>query len=256
MARPAFQSTREVILRTSQWRRALSFYETVLALPVVYRGDTIVGFETGAFRLYVEEGSAHAPVFELSAPDFAAARMKLLAAGCTVIEEDRAAPRCYLQDPFGFVFNLGAARPADVSRPNLAARPWHTETSRTMAAPPAALYVAFTTGLERWFAAPGTLRTNPTAGSPFYWEVVHEGKHHPHYGRFLSLEQDRRLEFTWLTSATQGLESVVTVTLAPAGTGSSLTLRHAGFADEAARDLHAGAWPMVLAHLDATIRTP
>ena len=256
MTRPAFQSTREVILRTPQWRQALSFYETVLALPVAYRGETIVGFEAGAFRLYVEAGSAHAPVFELTVEDFAAARTQLLGAGCTVIEEDPAAPRCYLQDPFGFVFNLAAARPADASRPDLTARPWHTETSRNMAAPPAELYVAFTTGLERWFAAPGTLRMNPIAGAPFYWEVVHEGKRHPHYGRFLSLEQDRRLEFTWLTSATRGLDSVVTVTLAPAGTGSSLTLLHAGFADEAARDQHAGAWPRVLAHLDATIRTP
>ena len=256
MGKPAFRSTREVILRTPRWHEAVHFYRTVLGLSVAYRGETIVGVETGAIRLYVEEGLAHAPVFELLAEDFVAARTALLRAGCTLIEENPAQPRCYLEDPFGFVFNLGRAAGAEVARPNLSARPWHTETSRTMAAPPAALYVAFTTGLERWFAAPDTLRMNPTAGEPFYWEVVHEGKRHPHYGRFLSLEQDRRLEFTWLTGATRGLDSVVTVTLEPAGTGSSLTLQHAGFADEAARDQHAGAWPRVLAHLDATIRTP
>ncbi len=255
MAEVAFRSTREVILRSPKWRDALAFYQTVLALPVAYRGASIVGFETAAFRLYVEEGSAHAPVFELTVEDFAAARAKLLAAGCTLLEEDAAQPRCYLTDPFGFVFNLGRAAAPDVQRPDLSARPWDAQASTITKAPPAAIYRAFTTDLERWFAAPGTLRMNPTAAAPFYWEVVHAGTRHPHYGRFLSLEQDRRLEFTWLTSATKGVETVVTVTVAPAVTGTALCLEHDGFPDEESRDQHAAAWPVVLAHLDATIGT-
>lgn len=253
MAEPEFKSTREVILRTPEWRAALGFYETVLALPVAYRDDSLTGFETGAFRLYVEEGSAHAPVFELLVADVATARAKLLAAGCTLIEDDRVPPRCYLRDPFGFVFNLDQARPGDVRRPNLSTRPWHTETSRTLAAAPAALYLAFTSELERWFAAPGTLCMTTAVGAPFFWETEHDGQRHPHYGRFLALERDRRLEFTWITSATKGEDTIVTVTLATAGTGTALTLTHAGFPDEATRDRHATAWPHVLAHLDATL---
>jgi hypothetical protein len=35
-----------------------------------------------------------------------AAKSRLLAAGCTVVEEAPAVPRCYIRDPFGLVFNI------------------------------------------------------------------------------------------------------------------------------------------------------
>jgi predicted enzyme related to lactoylglutathione lyase len=101
-----FQSSREVILRTEKWSEAISFYRSVLGLPVAYQDATMVGFETGAFRLYVEKGKDHLPVFELLAPDVEAAKRRLLAAGCVVVEEDPALPRCYISDPYGFTFNL------------------------------------------------------------------------------------------------------------------------------------------------------
>jgi uncharacterized protein YndB with AHSA1/START domain/predicted enzyme related to lactoylglutathione lyase len=101
-----FESTRDIIIRTADWQRAIEFYGSVLGLPVVHRGETLVGFETGAFRLYVEPGSEHGPVFEFLVPDLAQARSRLLAAGCTVQEENSSLPRCYIRDPFGVVFNL------------------------------------------------------------------------------------------------------------------------------------------------------
>lgn len=103
----AFRSARDVIVRTPDWERALEFYRSVLGLPLAHRGEQLMGFETGAFRLYVERGSAHGPVFEFLVADVQAARARLLAAGCTVLEEDESVPRCYIRDPFGLVFNVG-----------------------------------------------------------------------------------------------------------------------------------------------------
>ncbi len=103
-------STRDVIVRTVHLAAAVRFYESTLGFPVAMREPGLVGFETGAFRLYVESGQDHAPVFELLVRDVAAKKAELMAAGCTLIEEDPALPRCYLRDPFGFTFNLGAAR--------------------------------------------------------------------------------------------------------------------------------------------------
>jgi catechol 2,3-dioxygenase-like lactoylglutathione lyase family enzyme len=103
------RSTRDVILRTGPggMTEATRFYETVLGLPVSHRSAGMVGFETGSFQLFVEEGApAHGPVFELRVPDVAAERDRLVAAGCTVVEEDPSVPRCYLRDPYGLVFNL------------------------------------------------------------------------------------------------------------------------------------------------------
>ena len=102
----SFRSTREVILRTEAWDQATAIYGSVLGLPVSYRSDQLVGFETGSFCLYVERGAAHGPVFEFLVDDVGAAKERLVAAGCTVVEEDASVPRCYIRDPYGFVFNL------------------------------------------------------------------------------------------------------------------------------------------------------
>ena len=105
-----FASSREVIIRTDAWDEATNFYKSVLGLPVTYRSDTMLGFETGAFCLYVERGAKHGPVFEFLVPDVNAAKSRLMAAGCTVEEEDNSLPRCYIRDPYGVVFNIGQAR--------------------------------------------------------------------------------------------------------------------------------------------------
>jgi len=67
-----------------------------------------MGFETGSFCLYVEKGKkSHGPVLEFLVPDVQLTKRKLVAAGCKVVEEDAAVPRCYIRDPYGLVFNLG-----------------------------------------------------------------------------------------------------------------------------------------------------
>jgi catechol 2,3-dioxygenase-like lactoylglutathione lyase family enzyme len=103
----AFRSSREVIIRTPAWLEAIRFYASVLGLPITYRSDTVVGFETGAFCLYVERGAEQAPVFEFLVADVEAAKRQLTCAGCTVEEEDASLPRCYIRDPYGVVFNIG-----------------------------------------------------------------------------------------------------------------------------------------------------
>jgi catechol 2,3-dioxygenase-like lactoylglutathione lyase family enzyme len=109
MAR-AFCSSREVIIRTGAWAAASQFYESVLGLPVTLRTDTLMGFESGAFCLYVEKGHEHGAVFEFLVPDIQAAKRRLIGAGCTIQEENPDVPRCYIRDPFGLVFNLAQAR--------------------------------------------------------------------------------------------------------------------------------------------------
>jgi catechol 2,3-dioxygenase-like lactoylglutathione lyase family enzyme len=101
------KSSRDVIIRTESLAEAERFYSEVLGFATSSRMGNIVGFETGSFRLYVEKGSPHGPVFDFLVADVEAMKARLLAAGCTLIEEDRSIPRCYVRDPHGVIFNIG-----------------------------------------------------------------------------------------------------------------------------------------------------
>ena len=80
----AFQSSRDVIIQTDNWDKAIEFYETTMGFTVSHRSLNLMGFETGAFCLYVEKGNRPGPVFDFLVPDMQAAKSRLLAAGCTV----------------------------------------------------------------------------------------------------------------------------------------------------------------------------
>jgi catechol 2,3-dioxygenase-like lactoylglutathione lyase family enzyme len=102
-----FRSSRDVIIRTENFADAATFYETVLGFPPTRHSNTLIGFETGSFCLYVEKGTRHGPVFEFLVKDVGEAKRRLLSAGCVVVEEDPSVPRCYIRDPYGVIFNIG-----------------------------------------------------------------------------------------------------------------------------------------------------
>jgi|NGEPerStandDraft_6_1074524.scaffolds.fasta_scaffold87037_3 uncharacterized protein YndB with AHSA1/START domain len=142
--------------------------------------------------------------------------------------------------------------PSSRERPEPAERLHAFTVERVMTASPEAIYRAWTERFDTWFASPGAIRMRPHVGEPYWFEVLHNGDHIPHYGRFIDLEPGRFIEQTWVTGAngTDGAETVVRVELVGTGSGTRLRLTHGGFYDAVAAQRHADSWPRILEHLD------
>jgi uncharacterized protein YndB with AHSA1/START domain len=82
------------------------------------------------------------------------------------------------------------------------------------------------------------LLLNPTVDGLFYWAV----KGTPHYGRFTAVERPGRIQHTWMSPNTSGLESTVTVTFKGKGKGTLMTLLHSGLPDTDGGKSHEKGW--------------
>jgi uncharacterized protein YndB with AHSA1/START domain len=96
-----------------------------------------------------------------------------------------------------------------------------------------------------WFGAERVI-LNAAVDSLFYHCVLHEGRTWAHYGRFVRLDRPRLIEHTWVSEATRGIESTVTVTLESKGDGTLLTLRHADLPDDDMGRQHQEGWTFVV----------
>jgi uncharacterized protein YndB with AHSA1/START domain len=123
--------------------------------------------------------------------------------------------------------------------------------SRTIPAPPETvfdLWIDPTSPGGPWFGADRCI-LNPQVDGLFYLAVKHENRIWPHYGRFTQLDRPRRIEHTWVSEATKGAESLVTITLDPRGEETEFTLRHSGVPDDPLGLQHKQGWEWILSML-------
>jgi uncharacterized protein YndB with AHSA1/START domain len=99
-----------------------------------------------------------------------------------------------------------------------------------------------------WFGAKRVI-LNPVVDGLFYFAVEHEGRTWPHYGRFVLIERPHQVQYTWVSEATKGVESVVAVTFEPRGDQTEVTLRHSGVPDDEMGHQHKEGWTWVLSML-------
>jgi uncharacterized protein YndB with AHSA1/START domain len=82
------------------------------------------------------------------------------------------------------------------------------------------------------------LLLDPKVDGFFYWAI--EGT--PHYGRFTAVKRPARIQHTWMSPNTSGLETNVTVTFKKQGKGTLMTLVHTGLPDTKEGRSHEKGW--------------
>ncbi len=128
---------------------------------------------------------------------------------------------------------------------------------RRLKASPAKVFQAWTDPeqIRRWFG-PGQTQVSLAdfelkAGGR--WRILAtspDGEEHHVGGMVREVITDAKLVYTWAWRSTPERESLVTVEFAPDGTGTLLTLTHAQFFDEPARDRHRHGWDGALDKLE------
>lgn len=77
-----------------------------------------------------------------------------------------------------------------------------------------------------------------------------EGEEHDVSGTYREVVREKRLVYTWAWKSTPERESLVTVELRAAGSGTELTLKHEQFFDAEARDRHQHGWDGCIGRLE------
>jgi uncharacterized protein YndB with AHSA1/START domain len=120
---------------------------------------------------------------------------------------------------------------------------------RRLNAPPAQVFAAWIDPekIMQWFG-PGQIRCthaefDPRVGGRYVIAAqAPDGEKHQVEGVVREIVPDRKLVYTWYWHTMPERESLVTVELKPDGGGTLLTLTHAQFSDEDARDRHQHGW--------------
>jgi uncharacterized protein YndB with AHSA1/START domain len=123
------------------------------------------------------------------------------------------------------------------------------ELTRTIPASPSEVF-------DGWLnpECPGTpwsvaakLVLDPKVDGLYYWLFINEaGERKPHYGRFTILVRPKKVQYTWMSLHTRGLESLVTVTFQKKGDDTLLTLRHENLPDDEFGRGHHTGWSCLL----------
>jgi hypothetical protein len=97
-----------------------------------------------------------------------------------------------------------------------------------------------------WFGVAKAI-VNPVVDGLFYHCISHEGRDWAHYGRFVALERGRIIEQTWVSEATRGRETLLSLTFAPRGPENWVILRQFDLPDDEMGRRHEEGWMHLLA---------
>lgn len=101
----------DILIQAPNPRSAAAFYVEELGFTITAETEDLVSLHGDRVNFFIARGPTLGAVLEITVDDVIAAKHRLVGAGCAVVKDEPAVPRCYVVDPFGMMYNL-TRRPA------------------------------------------------------------------------------------------------------------------------------------------------
>ena len=102
-----FRMSPNVAVRTDRFADAVDFYTRVIGFQDRSDDPDLADLDASPLNLFViEDSEFRGPVLELFVDNLEQARDKLVANGCKVLRWRGRGQDCYIEDPFGVIYNL------------------------------------------------------------------------------------------------------------------------------------------------------
>ena len=98
----------DILIQSQDPKNAASFYVRQLGFEITDEKPNMISLHGKHINLFIERGPTLGPVLEVTVDNVEAAKQRLTKNGCQIVKDEPDFPRCYIQDPFGLIYNLTA----------------------------------------------------------------------------------------------------------------------------------------------------
>jgi predicted enzyme related to lactoylglutathione lyase len=96
----------DILIQTVDPSSAADFYVEHLGFEITGETPEMISLHGRHINLFIERGPALGPVLEVTVDNVKETKLRLVKSGCTVVKDEPEFPRCYIQDPYGMIYNL------------------------------------------------------------------------------------------------------------------------------------------------------
>ena len=96
----------DILIQAPDPKSAARFYVEKLGFAITGETPNMISLHGEHINLFIELGPALGPVFEVTVDSVEEAKLRLTKSGCQIVKDEPDFPRCYIQDPFGLIYNI------------------------------------------------------------------------------------------------------------------------------------------------------
>jgi len=96
----------DILIQAPDPKKAALFYVKHLGFKITDEKPNMISLHGKHINFFIERGPTLGPVLEVTVANVDDSKHKLVMNGCEIVKDEPDFPRCYMQDPFGLIYNL------------------------------------------------------------------------------------------------------------------------------------------------------